>query len=129
VTIVWLDDTFKNQWLEVTVRATGNTGIGREDVFYFGNAVGESGNSATDAFVDEADFAGARENAHTFLDRAATNDAYDYNRDCFVDGTDVAIARDHNTDARDPDMEMSDVATVAGRWTAGIPRSGERSYG
>ena len=32
------------------------------------------------------------------------------------------------SDAREPDMAMSDVATFARTWTAGNPRSGERSY-
>ena len=43
------------------------------------------------------DFAGSRDNPHNFLNRAAIDDAYDYNRDSFVDGTDLALARDNNT--------------------------------
>ncbi|MDP6636269.1 MAG: lamin tail domain-containing protein [Phycisphaerae bacterium] len=41
VTLVWSDGAIVNQWVEVTVRATGKTGLADPDVFYFGNAVGE----------------------------------------------------------------------------------------
>jgi hypothetical protein len=41
VTLVWDDGAIVNQWLEVTVLATGQTGLGADDVFYFGNVVGE----------------------------------------------------------------------------------------
>jgi len=97
VTIIWADDAIRKQWLEVTVRADAAVGLASPDVSYFGNAVGESGNSATNTFVDGSDFAGARDNQHNFLNRAPIHDAYDYNRDSFVDGSDLAIARDNNT--------------------------------
>jgi len=83
--------------LQVTVKATAATGLTENDVFYFGNAVGESLDSDAVTFVDGTDFAGARDHGHNFLDRAARDDAYDYNRDSFVDGSDLAIARDNNT--------------------------------
>ena len=34
-------------WLQVTMLATDTTGLAANDVFYVGNAVGESGNSAS----------------------------------------------------------------------------------
>ena len=37
------------------VLASPNTGLADDDVFYFGNAVGETGNSSTDAMVTTAD--------------------------------------------------------------------------
>ena len=64
---------------------------------YFGNAMGESGNSAANTFVDGSDFAGARDHTHSFLARAPVYDPYDFNRDSFVDGSDLAIPRDNNT--------------------------------
>ena len=77
------------------VKADNVTDLASSDVFYFGNSVGESGNSATNTFVDGTDFAGARDNPHNFSDRAAVTDAYDYNRDSFVDGMDLALVRDN----------------------------------
>ncbi|MDP6637593.1 MAG: lamin tail domain-containing protein, partial [Phycisphaerae bacterium] len=42
VTLVWPDGAIANQWVEVTVLATADTGLAAADVFYFGNAVGET---------------------------------------------------------------------------------------
>jgi hypothetical protein len=55
VTLIWGANAPKKQWLQVTVLATSVTGLGQPDVFYFGNAVGETGNSAGDARVTAAD--------------------------------------------------------------------------
>ena len=97
MTLIWPDGAIQKQWLQVLVKADSVTGLATPDVFYFGNAVGDSGNNATNAYVDGTDFAGARDQPHNFLDRAEIDDRYDYNRDSFVDGTDLAIARDHGT--------------------------------
>ena len=48
VTLVWPDGAIQKQWLEVTVKATTRTGLAADDVFYFGNAVAESGISEYD---------------------------------------------------------------------------------
>ncbi len=97
VTLIWEDGVIAGTWLEVTVGANAATGLATPDVFYFGNAPGESGNSATNAFVDGTDFAAARDNPRNFLNRAPIDFRFDYNRDSFVDGSDLAVARDKNT--------------------------------
>ncbi len=97
VTLVWAADAIRNEWLQVTIRAGGNTGLATDDVFYFGNAVGETGDSGTNTFVDGTDFVGVRDNLHNISNRAAVTDAYDMNRDSFVDGTDLVVVRDNNT--------------------------------
>ena len=43
-----------NQWLEVTVKATTNSGLSSPDVFYFGNLIGETG-FVKNNFPGEAD--------------------------------------------------------------------------
>ncbi|MCK4276210.1 MAG: right-handed parallel beta-helix repeat-containing protein, partial [Phycisphaerae bacterium] len=43
ITIIWADNAIEKQWLQVTVLATANTGLATNDVFYFGNAIGETG--------------------------------------------------------------------------------------
>ena len=53
VTLVWADGAILNQWLEVTVIANANTGLAADDVFYFGNVVGDTNG---DAYVDGGDF-------------------------------------------------------------------------
>ncbi len=45
ITLTWPDGTIKNTWLQVTLKATSNTGLSAPDVFYFGNAIGETGDS------------------------------------------------------------------------------------
>lgn len=97
VTILWEANAIQNGWLQTTVLANDNTGLGEPDVFYFGNAIGDSGNSAADASVNAQDIGGARDNPHNFLNRALIDDAFDYNRDSLVNAQDIGIARDNPT--------------------------------
>ncbi len=97
VTITWADNDIQKQWLQVTVLATAETGLAEADVFYFGNAIGESGNSALDAKVDANDMLAIRSNPRSFLDPAPIDFAYDLNRDARVNATDMLIARDNQT--------------------------------
>ena len=57
ITLVWADNAITGEWLQVTVKTT--LGLAADDVFYFGNAPGESGNDSDNTFVDVSDFAGA----------------------------------------------------------------------
>jgi rhamnogalacturonan endolyase len=97
VTIIWADGAIQNQWLQVTVKANTNTGLSAADVFYFGNAVGESGDSTSNAVVDAQDEINSRTNKTGFSAAAITN-LYDYNRDGKVNATDDLIARHNRTD-------------------------------
>jgi hypothetical protein len=97
VTVIWQDNAIQKQWLEVTVLATANTGLPVPDAFYFGNAIGESGNSAADTKVDPADELGARANQRNVLNPASITFIYDYNRDKKVDPADQLIARANQT--------------------------------
>lgn len=90
-----------NQWLEVTVLANERTGLQADDVFYFGNQIAESGNSATDAKVDQNDEIGARDHSHTAFNPAPLVDPYDFNRDQNVDQNDELLARNHPATAFD----------------------------
>jgi len=53
VTFVWADGAILNQWLEVTVIANANTGLAADEVFYFGNSVGDTNG---DGHVDGGDY-------------------------------------------------------------------------
>ena len=97
VTITWPDYAIRNEWLQVTILANEFTGLEEEDVFYFGNAVAEAGNSETGTLVDVADLLLARNNPRTFLDPAEIDYPYDYNRDQRVNATDVLLARNNTT--------------------------------
>jgi len=95
VTLIWnsnnldgvvdANEAVAKQWLQVTVQATANTGLAANDVFYFGNAVGETGNSVTDAKVTSADALRVLGNVTA---SAALNSPYDHNRDGVVGGAD-----------------------------------------
>ncbi len=93
IEILWADNAIRNGWLQVTVKAA-NTGLARDDVFYFGNLPGESGDNIV---VDIADEEAAR-NHHSGFTLVSLTNAYDYNRDGQVNATDDLIAR-HNVDA------------------------------
>ena len=82
-------------WLQVTVMADANTGLIANDVFYFGNLVGESGKPPVSGYfvITSADEAAARNDPHNFLNPAPINNLHDYNRDKRVDATDQLIAR------------------------------------
>lgn len=99
IEFTWPDGAVKNEWLQVTVKADTHTGLSAADIFYFGNAVGESGNSASDAIVNSADELGARTDPHSFMNPATITEVHDYNRDGRVDAADQIIARDNTTTA------------------------------
>jgi len=94
VEIVFPDGAIAGQWLQVTVLGNGNTGLASNDVFYFGNAVGDAGNSTTDAKVTSFDELLARVNPTA---SAAVNNTYDYNRDGKVDINDQSVAAQNAT--------------------------------
>jgi regulation of enolase protein 1 (concanavalin A-like superfamily) len=100
VTITWDDNAIQNQWLQVTVLADADTGLSATDVFYFGNAIGESGDNPANALVDSQDELGSRTHKTGFT-AAAIDNHFDYNRDGRVNATDDLIAR-HNPSGSAP---------------------------
>src|SRR4029450_251672 len=81
VTLIWPTGAAIKQWLQVTVKANGNTGLAVPDVFYFGNAVGESGNVAGDYSVSITDEIIARNNPVSINPGTTVTNRFDYNRD------------------------------------------------
>ncbi len=100
VTILWTNNTIEKQWLQVTVLATANTGLSSPDVFHFGNAIGETGNSPSDAEVTPTDEIDVRNNPHTLGQNPATiTDTCDFNRDRKVGPADAIICRNNGTNS------------------------------
>jgi hypothetical protein len=97
VELIWPDGAVTGQWLQVTLKANADTGLGTPDVFYFGNAIGESGNQVSNGLVNAADEIAARNDPHTLLNPASITNLHDYNRDTFVNAADQIIARNHTT--------------------------------
>ena len=96
VTIIWADNAIENQWLEVTVNPT--VGIPSQEVFYIGNAIGETGDSGLNALVTPTDEVDVRNNpAALSVNPAEVTNRYDFNRDRKVGPTDAVICRNNGT--------------------------------
>jgi subtilisin-like proprotein convertase family protein len=93
VTLTWPDGAIRGQWLQVTVRANGNTGLQTSDVFYFGNLPGDQGESTTEAAVTTSDVLAVRR-AMGQADLPIA-DRRDLNHDGVVNVSDYAAARAH----------------------------------
>ena len=88
VTLTWPDGAIRNQWVEVTVKAGGGLGLDADDVFYFCNAVADTGGGGEVDIGDYGTLTGE-------LGLSGGIDALraDLNRDGWVDLTDFAIMR------------------------------------
>ncbi len=91
VTIIWANNAIQKQWLEVKVLPTAATGFSTVKSFFFGNAIGESGNSSLNAAVTSADASGALNNLHPVADLPISS-RFDYNRDRKIISSDASIA-------------------------------------
>ncbi len=96
-TLIWADNLIQRQWLQVTVLANANTGLPSSEVFYFGNAIGDSGNSAAQAQVNVLDENGAHNNPKNVASPATISDLYDFNRDKRVNVLDENTAHNNAT--------------------------------
>lgn len=97
VTLIWPDNTIQKEWLEITVLSTANTGLSTPDKFYFGNAIGETGNSALNAQVGAADESGVRASPRGVFNPAPITFVFDINRDRLVGAPDVSAIRGNPT--------------------------------
>jgi glucose/arabinose dehydrogenase len=107
VEIIWADNVIQKRWLEVITKANANTGLaqnpglpaGQADVFYFGNAIGDTGlgNTVTNASVNAFDEVAARNNGQILINNIPLTNIYDFNRDGSVNAADEIIARNNAT--------------------------------
>ena len=76
------------------------TGLAADEVFYFGNAIGETGNAAgVNAIVNATDEILTRVNQRSAFTPAPITFPYDFNRDKQVNATDEILARLNTTGA------------------------------
>jgi hypothetical protein len=111
VEIIWTSGAPAKQWLEVAVLATTDTGLAAlgggytgpratwGDVFYFGNAIGNTGagDTAVNATVNAIDESGARTNPSALGDNIPITNLYDFNRTANVTALDQSISRNNAT--------------------------------
>ena len=94
VILEWPDNAIENAWLEVTIKANGNTALEANDVFYFGNQIGNVANfnlsPGRPVFVNLSDVRAVLRNFTTNT-RGDIGNSNDINRDGRVDQTDVDI--------------------------------------
>ncbi|MDW8374039.1 MAG: dockerin type I domain-containing protein, partial [Planctomycetota bacterium] len=95
VTLIWSDNAIQKTWLRVQIQASSRTGLAQPYVFYFGNAIGEVGDSPTNAAVTALDQLLIRNNP--LASSAPIVNRYDINRDRAVNALDVMLARAHAT--------------------------------
>jgi hypothetical protein len=98
-TLVWPNNAIQKTWLEVTVLANANTGLTANDVFYFGNAIGEIGNTSANAIVTSADESLIRVNFTTGFGTVGVTSPYDIDKNRFVQTSDAALSRANQTTA------------------------------
>jgi len=91
ITIILPNGSVTNEFLQVQVLANATTGLAQNDVFYFGNVVGDTGNRLTDTFVDGADVLQAQANLSGLFVTESVESNFDINRDAQVDGADVLL--------------------------------------
>jgi GEVED domain len=95
VLITFPNNSLRNTWLRVTVVANSTNILTQNDVFYFGNVVGDVnvGNTATRLRVNAEDTATIRLNQSPLPGSAAAINVYDINRDGRVDAQDTFLVR------------------------------------
>lgn len=91
VTLTWASGSLQNQWLQATIKATPQSGLNADDVFYFGSSIGDTGNSAADFEVNSSDVTATRLNVG--IEAAPITSPYDISRDGLVNSTDVILVR------------------------------------
>lgn len=97
ITITFPNNTIQNTWLRVTVLANAATGLAANDVFYFGNVIGDvdTGNTATRLRVNALDTSAVRNNQSTGVNSVGVTNIYDINRDGRVNALDTSIVRNN----------------------------------
>jgi VCBS repeat-containing protein len=97
VRITFPDNTLQNTWLRVTVVANSVTGLAANDVFYFGNVIGDLnvGNTTTRIRVNSLDTSAVRSNQSPGANSADILNIYDLNRDGRVNSLDTSVVRNN----------------------------------
>ena len=92
VSVIFPDGSVTKTWLQVTVKANAATGLSSDDVFYFGNVVGETGSSSGNALVNLSDVSLTRGSQSGF-GTVGIDSRYDFDRNGRVNLADLSIAR------------------------------------
>jgi hypothetical protein len=89
IELIWDDNAIRNQWLEIRILATANTGLMSPDVHYWGHLQGDAGNISLSAVVDFTDLQLIFPNVFTPAD---VDSAFDIDRSGSIDFTDLQLS-------------------------------------
>jgi hypothetical protein len=97
VELIWPSGSIKEKWLEVDVLSTANTGLAANDVFFYGDAVANSGGGDTANLSEttSVDELGARNNSQSLFNNIPISNIFDYNRDGVVSSVDQLLSRNN----------------------------------
>jgi hypothetical protein len=101
VTLIWTQNWIENQWLQITILDTTATGLCAPDIFYFGNAIGESGNSPSDAYVTAIDELLVID--HISSSAVGIDSNLDHDRDGVITAMDALIVNNELNQTPSPD--------------------------
>jgi hypothetical protein len=87
--LTWADQSITHTWLQVRMLANTRTNLEVDDIFYFGNAVGETYNDTGNTDTNIFDISGAWSNLHG-TDVADITDRFDVNKDGAVNIFDIS---------------------------------------
>jgi hypothetical protein len=87
IEILWPDNVIQNEWLQVRLLANATTNLAADDVFYFGNLIGDANGNA---IVTVADIALTKSLSGQSAPIASSAD---FNRNGQVTVADIAIAK------------------------------------
>lgn len=120
ITITWADNAVKKTWLRVGVLATADTGLGAKDLFFYGNATGETGNSSANARVDVIDETRIRVNPANSQNPVGITSLFDIDRNKLVNVVDETITRVNGTSSETA-LTLLDLTTLS------APSAGSRA--
>ena len=99
VELMWANGAITQKWVEVIVKATADTGLGSNDVFFFGNEIGDTGssNTAGTATVTSSDTTATQTHGAALKANIPATNLFDFNKDGQVTGADTTDAQTHGT--------------------------------
>ena len=95
--ITFNNSSLRNTWVKITVLANANTGLAANDVFYFGNVVGDTQGSNNGAryTVNASDTSGTRNNQSSVPNSVLVTNIYDFNKTGNVNSADTTAVRNN----------------------------------
>jgi hypothetical protein len=87
ITVIWADNAIQNEWLRVAVLGNAHTGLAADDVFYFGNLIGDANGNG---LVTVADIAQTKSDSGLSAGLTSTTD---FNRSGQITVADIAVAK------------------------------------